>query len=91
VTVVANNPIEPVDGGIVTFAITPSADGASAIGLAPSVVIAGGEASVSGGPNNADGAFTFTATVPGQAPVTFTLTNTDALPSLAVNTTSDSF
>ena len=32
VTVTANNPIEPVEGGVVNFVITPAADGASAIG-----------------------------------------------------------
>ena len=30
VAVMANNPVEPVDGGVVEFALTPAADGASA-------------------------------------------------------------
>ena len=88
VTVTANNPIEPVDGGVVTFVINPAADGASAIGLASSAVIADGQASVSGGPNNANGSFTVTASIPGTAPVSFNLTNTGAFGSLSVNTTS---
>ncbi len=47
VTLTANNPVEPVDGGVVTFVADPAADGASAAFLsATSVVIAGGQAAV---------------------------------------------
>ncbi len=35
VTVTANNPIEPVNGGVITFIAHPAANGASAIFVAP--------------------------------------------------------
>ena len=35
VTVTANNPVEPVDGGVVSFVANPAANGASAILLGP--------------------------------------------------------
>ena len=46
------------------------------IGLASSAVVAGGPAGVTGGPNNVDGSYTVTASVPGLPPVSFALTNT---------------
>ena len=52
VTVTANNPVEPVDGGVVSFVADPAANGATAIFLAPSAVIAGGQAAVTAAPNN---------------------------------------
>ncbi len=92
VTVTANNPVEPVDGGVVRFAAGPAANGASAILLAPSAVIAGGQASVIGGPNNVDGSYTVTASAQGLAPVSFALTNTGAVRTkLVVNATSNGF
>ena len=62
VTVTANNPVEPVDGGVVSFVANP-AGGATAIFLSPSVVIAGGQAAVTAAPNNALGNYTVVATV----------------------------
>ncbi len=92
VAVTANNPVEPVDGGVVRFAAGPAANGASAILLAPSAVIAGGQASVIGGPNNVDGSYTVTASAQGLAPVSFALTNTGAVRTkLVVNATSNGF
>lgn len=65
VSVTANNPVEPVDGGVVTFAANPAANGATAAFLSTtSAVIAGGQAAVSAAPNNMDGSYTVTASVP---------------------------
>ena len=89
VTVTANNPIEPVNGGVVSF-VNPGA-GAQAVLSASSVIIAGGRAAVAAGPNNADGSYTVVASAVGSSPVSFLLTNTGAtFPSLVVNTASDS-
>jgi fibronectin-binding autotransporter adhesin len=91
VAVTANNPIEPVDGGVVSFAADPAANGASAILVAPSAVIAGGQAGVGGGPNDVDGSYTVTASAAGLAPASFDLTNTGpVVTSLVVDTTSGS-
>jgi hypothetical protein len=88
VTVKANNPVEPVDGVVVTFAADPATNGASAILLATSAVVADGQAGVTGAPNDRDGSYTITATIPGLTPVTFALTNTGpTFTRLAVNTT----
>jgi hypothetical protein len=101
VTVTANNPLEPVNGGIVSFAnpsapnspraIFPdpnSATGYSLTGV--TVTIAGGQASVAAGPNNIAGSYTVVASANGAAPaVSFNLTNAgSAFTSLVVNTTS---
>src|SRR5206468_2791822 len=75
VTLAANNPIEPVDGGVVSF-VTNSVNGAAAIVSAPSAVISGGQASVAAEPDNAVGSYTVVASATGSSPVSFTLTNT---------------
>ena len=67
-TVTANNPVEPVDGGVVSFVANRSATGATAIFLAPSAVIAGGQAAVTAAPNNALGSYTVVASVTGSSP-----------------------
>ncbi|MHB1561420.1 MAG: choice-of-anchor Q domain-containing protein, partial [Isosphaeraceae bacterium] len=91
VTVTANNPVEPVNGGVVNFAASPASNGATAILLTSSAVIAGGQAGVTGGPNNMDGSYTVTASGPGLAATSLELTNAGpTLTSLAVNTTSSS-
>jgi hypothetical protein len=91
VTLTANNPVEPVDGGVVAFVAEPAADGASVVFLsATSVVIAGGQAAVSAAPNNMDGSYSVTASVLGLPTATFDLTNTGPVfVKLTVNTTSD--
>ena len=61
VTATANNPVEPVDGGVVTFVPEPSANGATAIFLDPSAVIAGGQAALIAAPNNVLGSYTVVA------------------------------
>ncbi len=90
VTVTANNPIEPVDGGRVNFVNQPSAGGASALLLTSSAIIAGGQATVIAAPNNAVGSYQVVASVLGSS-TSFNLTNVGPiLTSLIVNTTSDS-
>ncbi len=90
VTVTANNPVEPVDGGVVNFASTVN-QGALAILSAPSAVIAGGQAAITAAPNNAVGSYTVVASAAGAAPVSFALTNVGPVyTSLVVNTTSGS-
>jgi len=86
VTVTANNAVEPVDGGVITF-VAPSA-GASATLSAATAVIAGGQASVTAKANATPGRFFVTAAASGAATVAFPLTNTEA-PSLVLSTTRD--
>ena len=92
VSVTANNPVEPVNGGVVTFVANAAANGATAFFLpASSAVIAGGQAAVTAAPNNMDGSYQVTASASGSSPVTFNLTNTGPVfAHLIVNTTSDS-
>ena len=93
VTVTANNPVEQVDGGVVTFVADPAANGASALLSTSSVVIANGQASTLAEPNDvADGSYTVTASAAGSSSVvSFDLTNTGpVLTNLIVNTTSSS-
>ena len=91
VTVTANNPIEPVNGGVVSFVANRAVTGATAILLAPSAVIAGGQAAVTAAPNNVVGSYTVVASATGSSPASFALTNAGPVfTSLVVNTTSDS-
>jgi parallel beta-helix repeat protein len=78
VTVTANNPVEPVNGGVVSFAVTP-ADGASAALSAPSAVIANGQDSATATANATPGTYTATATAAGATSIGFNLTNHAAL------------
>jgi hypothetical protein len=82
VTVKANNPGEPVNGGVITFAANPAVNGASATLSASSAVIAGGQASqasVTATANTVAGSYTVTASASGVAtPAIFNLTNTPA-------------
>jgi hypothetical protein len=88
VIVTANNPVEPVNGGIISFAAVP-VGGSSANLSSPTATIANGVAGVSATANNVPGRYTVTATAAGVgSSVSFTLTNTP-YPSLVVNTTQD--
>ena len=88
-TVTANNPAEPVDGGIVHFVVTP-ASGASAKLSADTATIAGGVVAVTAFANSTMGKFVVRARWPsGADPDGFALTNTEQ-PSLVVTTTLDS-
>ena len=78
VRVTANNPIEPVDGGIVSFAANSAANGASAT-LPTSAVIGGGVASVAASANLVGGSYTVSITATGVPSVSsFVLTNARA-------------
>jgi len=96
VSVTANNPVEPVNGGVVTFVAKPASTGASAFFPASSAVvangvIANGQAAVTAAPNNMDGSYHVVASASGSSPATFNLTNTGPVfTHLIVNTTSDS-
>ncbi|MGH7170588.1 MAG: choice-of-anchor Q domain-containing protein [Gemmataceae bacterium] len=74
VTVTATNPLEPVNGGVVTFS-APST-GASATLSASTVVISNGSASVMTTANGSAGSYTVTASVAGASTLaSFSLTN----------------
>ncbi len=93
VSVTANNPLEPVDGGAVTFVNLPAPNHAAAITFSPSATISAGKAAVTAMPNNRLGIYTVLAgSGAGNSAAAFKLTNTGLqFPSLAVNTTSDSW
>src|SRR5262249_51361269 len=74
VTVTANTPDEPVEGGTVTFVAHPSADGATAIFSASLAAVEGGQAAVIAAPNNAVGSYQVVASASGGA-ASFDLTN----------------
>jgi parallel beta-helix repeat protein len=63
VVVTANNPIEPVDGGVISFAAIPASNGASAFLSTSSAVIAGGQVAVTAAPNDFDGSYTVVASM----------------------------
>jgi hypothetical protein len=86
-SVTANNPVEPVDGGIVNFTVT-TVRGASATLSAPTATIAGGVASVTATANATIGKYDFCATAAGAWQDGILLTNTER-PSLVVTTTLD--
>ena len=88
VTVTANDPLEPVDGGVVDFAVTTSVGGASAMLSAATAIIANGQASVMATANVKLGQYTATASTVGADQASFSLTNTQAY-SLVVNTIQD--
>jgi hypothetical protein len=100
VTVTANNPVEPVNGGVVRFDNPPAGSGARAIFLDPnsplgfstaqtfSVTVANGQAVVDVAPSNTFGSYTVTASAAGAPDASFRLTNTGGFFNLIVNTTS---
>jgi hypothetical protein len=87
VIVTANNSIEPVDGGVVSFAVTP-VGGASAALSATTATIAGGQASVMATANGTTGTYLVTASASGAGELGFALNNTEKS-SLRVTTTAD--
>lgn len=87
VMVTANNPAEPVNGGVVSF--TRPATGPSAALATPTATIAAGAASTKATANAAAGSYVVSAKVGGSS-VNFNLTNTSLEPqSLVVNTDQD--
>jgi hypothetical protein len=77
--VTANNPVEPVTGGIVTF--TAPSSGASAA-FTTGTIGNGGSVSVIAADNSIPGSYLVTASITGVAPVTFSLTNLVSSPVL---------
>jgi hypothetical protein len=73
VSVTANNSVEPVDGGVITF--TPPNSGPSAVLSASMVTISGGQASVIATADGIAGMYNVTASASGAAPAYFVLTN----------------
>src|SRR5262249_42297337 len=75
-TVTAKGSGEPVNLGVVSFAINPAANGATANLSALSAVIGGGQASIIATPYNGAGSYTVVASATGCSPsVSFALTN----------------
>ena len=75
VTVAANNPIEPVAGGLVTFAPPPSGASATVIG-SPATINATGTASITAAANGIGGSYTVWATTSASTTAaSFSLTN----------------
>ncbi|MFO0957351.1 MAG: choice-of-anchor Q domain-containing protein [Isosphaeraceae bacterium] len=85
--VTAKNPIEPVDGGIVQFSVTP-VGGASATLSAASAVITNGQAAVTATANGTTGTYVASATSFGVGTTGFALINTEAA-GLTVTTITD--
>ena len=85
-TVTANNPSEPVAGGLVTF--TPPPSGASAtLSGSPATISATGTASVTATANGIVGSYTVSATARGiTTPAIFSLTN-QAIPVITTTPT----
>src|SRR5262249_47043020 len=77
VSVVANAPLEPVAGGLVTFSVNPATGGASAVLSAATATIgADGAAQVTATANSIGGSYTVTALIGVSAPgIHFSLTN----------------
>ena len=89
VVVTANDPIEPVAGGVVTFtASSPGSQAALSAGTA--TIGADGSASVIACDDSIAGSYTVSAGIPGAVPVTFSLTNLASTPvfDYTVNSTS---
>ena len=68
VTVTANDPLEPVDGGVVNFSVTTAAGGGTATLSAATVIVANGQASVIATANVKLGQYTATARAVGADP-----------------------
>ena len=84
----ANNSVEPVNGGIVTFVVASSSGGASATLSAATATIAGGVASVTATANSVIGQYGLSATATGAGAGGLNLTNVER-PSLVVTTNRD--
>ncbi len=91
VIMTANDPVEPVNGGVVRFVANPASNGASALLSASSAIITNGQAFVVAAPVNADGSYKVVASASGLPSTSFDLTNVGPVhTSLVVNTTVDS-
>lgn len=81
-TVRASNPVEPVDGGFVTFRVPAS--GASAVLSSGAVKIVGGQAAVTATANAVAGSYAVNASASGVPGASFSLTNLPGLTRVAV-------
>ncbi len=92
VVVAANNPVEPVAGGTVTFA-APSSGASAALSAGTATIGANGTASVVAADNSIAGSYIVTAAASGAAPVSFDLTNlaSSLVSNYTVNSTSGGF
>jgi hypothetical protein len=75
VMVTANNPLEPVNGGVVTFVANPNSDAASAALSSATATISGSRAAVNATANAIPGPYTVTASASGAASTIFNLSN----------------
>jgi hypothetical protein len=76
VTVTANNSVEPVAGGLITFT-APSSDASAVLTGSPATIGSGGTASVTATANGTTSTYTVSASASGIAtPAQFSLTNT---------------
>jgi len=76
VTVTANNPLEPVNGGVITFTVHAGGGSQAANLSGGTATIAGGQATVNAVANGFAGSYTVTAAAGGQSQAaTFNLTN----------------
>ena len=86
VVVTANNPVEPVAGGTVTFSAPATGGSAVLSSTSPVTIGANGQASVMASANETGGLYTVTAATAGAAPASFALTNLTATASQQANT-----
>ena len=75
VTITANNPVEPVNGGAITFAAPAPSNSPSATLSASQATIAGGQCAVTATANFIAGSYQVSASVPESNQVLFDLTN----------------
>jgi hypothetical protein len=74
-TVSANNSVEPVVGGVVTFTVEPSGGAGATLSASSVTVGAGGSAQVTATANSTAGHYTVAAAAAGATAVSFNLTN----------------
>lgn len=87
VVVTAKNAVEPVNGGVISYAVTP-VGGAAATLSAATATIASGKAAVNATANGTTGTYLVTASAKGATDTAFALINTEAA-SLTVTTPFD--
>jgi hypothetical protein len=75
VTVTANDPTEPVAGGVVTFTVNPNGGAGATLSAGSATIAAGGSAQVTANANANAGTYSVTASAAGAAPIRFALSN----------------
>jgi CSLREA domain-containing protein len=90
VSVTAVNPAEPVEGGVISFAVAPATGGASAALSAVTAVITGGQATVTATANATPGRYTASATASAFfTPIDLVLTNASFVVTTAQDNTNE--